>query len=330
MFGRFLGRSTLVGRVALALSCGCAFSMAVGCGGGNKESVTAKTAASITPEQIDADPVALLPGSPIATIHVDARAVLGTPYGESLGRLVDKSIPVGEDAGFLPSRDVDAIWGGWYTGQGIDGLSVLRGRFDEKKLADAAEKRMQTKGGVVVKSTYAERNVYTVANVGIVVLTSKTALVGSETAIRRSLDRVRDGRLQRSVPAWMLETLATAGAAVAIAGDFETQPMPNEIKAQIPLAWLRNVKTAKIVAMPDSGMRVKAHLAYGAADEAQAAERGLRQAQTLASALAITGAVPKIRDPEVKAEGNDVDCSFRVDESGLSTLLSGAQRWLGG
>lgn len=320
---RFLGRAACF--VALTLSCG----LAIGCGGANKESVTAKTAASTTPEQIDADPVALLPGSPVAAVHVDARAVLGTPYGESLGRMIDKNMPIGEDAGFLASRDVDAIWGGWYTAQGIHGLSVLRGRFDEKKLEEAAEKKTQTKGGMVVKSIYAERNVYTVANVGIVVLTSKTALVGTETTIRQSLDRIRDGRLQRSVPGWMLETISTAGAAIAIAADFETQPMPAEVKAQIPLGWLRNVKTAKIVATPESGMRVNAHLAYGSPDEAQGAERGLRQAQTLASALAITGAVPKIQDSEMKTEGNDVDCSFRVDERGLTTLLSSAQRWLG-
>lgn len=320
MIRRFVSRAAVAAMLALAL----------GCGGASKEGVTPKTATTLSPEQIDADPVALLPGSPVLAAHVDARALLGTTYGESLGRLADKMIPVGDESGFVPSRDVDAIWGASYAGQGLDGLSVLRGKFDEQKLADAADKHTQTRGGAVVKSSYAERNVYTVANVGICILTSKTALVGTETAIRRALDRVRDARLQRSIPTWMLDTMATPGAAVAAAADFETQPIPPEIRSQLPFGWMRNVKTAKLVGMPEAGMKVQAHLAYGSAEDAQAAERGLRQVQTFANALSITGAVPKIQDTNIATDGSAVDCNFRVDERGLTSLLSSAQRLLGG
>jgi hypothetical protein len=315
--------------VSLASISVLALSIAVGCGGGTKESVTAKTPASVSAEQIDADPVALLPGSPVAAVHVNARALLGTSYGEALGRLVDRLVPVGEESGFLPSRDIDALWAASYGGQGVDGMAVLRGKFDEARLKDAADKRASTRGGVVVKSSYAERDVYTVSNVGIVVLTPKTAIVGGETALRRALDRIRDGRLQRSVPSWMLDTMATAGAAFAGAADFETQPIPPEVRAQVPVAWLRNVKTAKVIGTPDSGMRVNGHLTFASADEARGAEAGLRQAETLAKVLSLTGAVPKPENTEVKTDGNSVDCSFRVDEKGLVGAVGSAQRWLG-
>jgi hypothetical protein len=314
-FLRSLGAVPPTTTLALALACTCA------CGAG-QEAVTAKTAASVSAEQIDADPLALLPGSPLAVVHVDARAILSAPYGEAIGRLADKSMPIGEEAGFLPSRDVDAIWAASYATQGLEGVAVLRGKFDEKKLADAAEKRTQVKGGVLVKSTYADRSVYTVANAGVVVLTAKTALVGSEPAIRRALDRVRAGHLERAIPPWMIDTLATAGAAIAAAADFESQPMPQSVKAQIPVAWLRTVKTAKLVATPESGMRVKSRLAFPSPEDAQGAERGLRQVQTLASALSITGLVPKIEDADLKSDGSDVDCSFRVDERGVGALLN--------
>lgn len=324
-FARAFARTALVAVTLSSLALGAA-----ACGGA-KDSVSAKTAASVSAEQIDADPVALLPGSPLASAHIDARLLLGTSYGESLGRLLDKAMPVGEETGFLPSRDIDTLWAASYSSQGVDGLAVLTGKFDEKKLADAADKRTQTRGGgLLVKSTYAERSLYTVSNVGICVLTSKTALVGSETAIRRALDRIRDGRLQRSVPAWMLDTLSTPGAAFAGAGDFDSQPLPPDIKAQIPVSWLRNVKTAKIVGTPDAGVRVKAHLSYGSADDAQGGERGLRQAQTMASVLSVAGVVPKMQDVDIKSDGNDVDCAFHVDERGLSSLISVVQRWIGG
>ena len=303
----------------------CAF----GCGGA-KDSVTAKAPATLTAEQIDADPVALLPGAPSLVSHVDARALLATPYGEALGRLADKLMPVGDESGFLASRDVDAIWSAAYAGQGLDSVAVVRGKFDEAKLEGAATKQARARGGLVVKSTYAERSVYTVSNVAIVVLTAKTALVGTEPGVRRALDRVRDARLQRSVPTWMLDTIDTPGAIAAVAADFDTQPIPPELKSQIPVGWLKNVKTAKIVGMSDGGMRVKAHLTYPSPDAARDAERGLKQAQTIASTFAITGVVPRIQDPDIKSDGSDVDCRFRVDERRLSSLLQNAQRWLGG
>lgn len=324
-----LHRSARWLRVAVLAALPLTLACVTGCGGA-KDSVTAKAPATLSAEQIDADPVALLPGAPSIVSHVDARALLGTPYGEALGRLADKLMPIGDEAGFLASRDVDAIWSASYAGQGVDALAVVRGKFDEAKLADAAAKQTKTRGGAVVKSTYAERSMYTVANVGIVVLTAKTALVGTEAAVRRALDRVRDGRLQRSVPSWMLDTIATPGAIAAVAADFETQPFPPELKAQVPVRWLQNVKTAKIVGTAEGGMRVKAHLSYPSAEDAQRAEQGLKQAQTFASVLAVTGVAPKIQDAEIKSDASEVDCNFRVDERGLTALLANAQRWLGG
>lgn len=315
--------------LALSFALVAAFSSfaTAGCGGG-KDAVTPKAPAAITAEQIDADPVALLPGSPLAVSHVDARALYGASYGEALGRLSDRAVPSGEETGFLPSRDIDEVWSAAYSIEGVHGLSVVRGKLDEKKLDAAVEKRTTVRGSALVKSKYAERNVYTVANVGICVLTAKTALVGTEQSIRRALDRITDGRLQRSVPSWMLDVLATQGAVVAGAADFESQPLPPSIKQQLPVEWLRNVKTAKVVGRSENGLKVEGHLTFPSPEEARGAEAGLQKAATLAKVIALTGQVPRLEGLELKTDGSAVDVAFRVDEKGISTLLNGAQRWL--
>lgn len=316
-YAGFCGRGALV-LAALLLAPAC---------GGAKDSVTAKAPAVTSADQIDADPVALLPGEPLATAYLDAKAAFAAPYGESLSRLVDRLVPASADAGLVPSRDIETLWAASYGGQGLDSLVVARGKFDEAKLKAAAE-RTAAPGGAIVQSTYGERKVYTVSNVGVVILTPRTALIGTETSIRRSIDRVQAGNLKRSVPGWMLDTLATPSALFAAAADLETQPMPSQLK--LPVAWLQNVKTAKVVGTPDGGVRVKGLLKFATPDQAQAAERGLKQTEIIARALSITGVVPRLADTQIKAEGGEVEASFRVEDRGISSLLDNAKRWLGG
>jgi hypothetical protein len=76
-----------------------------GCGDKNKGDVKSPTA---EPSMDDA--LALLPGNAIGAGTVDARAFFGSQtFGADLARLVEKYVPIGAEAGFQASRDVDRV-----------------------------------------------------------------------------------------------------------------------------------------------------------------------------------------------------------------------------
>ena len=111
---------------------------------------------------------------------------------------------MGEEAGFRASRDVEKIYVAAYSLQGADVLGVLVGKFDEAKIKDAMSSQKTKYGGALVGSPYGGRDVYTVNNFGFAILSNRTALCGTEAAIRRALDRVRDKKTSRDIDAWMV------------------------------------------------------------------------------------------------------------------------------
>ncbi|HEY8080245.1 MAG TPA: hypothetical protein VIF62_39215, partial [Labilithrix sp.] len=54
------------------------------------------------------DALALLPGGAIAVGTIDARAFYGSQtFGADLAKMTEKYVPIGDEAGFKASRDVD-------------------------------------------------------------------------------------------------------------------------------------------------------------------------------------------------------------------------------
>jgi hypothetical protein len=99
------------------------------CGKGASSSNDAKAAA-------DADPLVLLPGSAIVVASLDVHAMYASPsIGATVASLVDSLLPLGPDAGFDPSRDVDRLVLGSYAGNQADVAVVLSGRFDVDRSA---------------------------------------------------------------------------------------------------------------------------------------------------------------------------------------------------
>src|SRR5215472_18953096 len=139
---------------------------AFGCGGG-KDSVTAKDPSGLTSEQIDADPLALLPGSAVVLAVVDARAFYkSSSVGPQVALIAEKLVPIGDEAGFSPSRDVDRVTVAAYALSGADVAAVVGGRFDTAKIDLAAQNHTPTKGGgTITVSQYAGRTLYTVSGI---------------------------------------------------------------------------------------------------------------------------------------------------------------------
>jgi hypothetical protein len=322
MTKRLIGRaSAVLGSVALGLAL-----LATGCGdkgGGGAKAAEAK-------KEIDADPIALLPSGPILVATVDTKAFFASAtVGPQVAQLVERYAVIPEEAGFKASRDVDRVTVGFYSVQGADGVAVLMGRFDAAKIKQFADAKGQTPRGPVVASQYAGKDVYTVSNIGCSVLTPKAALCGTEAAIRRALDRVRDGHVQRDVPPWMAQTLESPNAAAAVAGDFTKVPL-SQLGSGVP-PWLGTVKSGRVLAdFKDPGINVAGSLSYDDPQKAQAAVDQLAQLNRMAgsTALKLLG-VPEVQKFDAKVEKNDAQFSFALDDRGMRQIVAMTPRVVG-
>ncbi|HEX3344532.1 MAG TPA: hypothetical protein VHS09_08150 [Polyangiaceae bacterium] len=277
---------------------------------------------------LDSDPLALLPGSALVVASVDARAMFASArVGPPLAALADSLLPFGADAGFDAKRDVDRVVLGVYTSTGADAVAVVSGRFDAGKIAATT----QTRGGAAIAhARYAGEDTCTAGPLMVSVLTAKTAVAGTGDAVRRLLERVHDRKVERAMPAWAAETLATPGAEVALAADFTTQPVAAAAIGSVPLPWLTGMRVAKVIGNFESpGMNVAATVSYGEDKQADDAADGVRAADVWLKLLGgLLGGV-SVEDLEVKTEGKDLKCTFAVDDATLARVLSFAPHLIG-
>ena len=139
--------------------------------------------------------------------------------------------------------------------------AIVVGRFDSGKIRQAAAAQTPTRSGApLVASQYAGRDVYTVSNIGFTLLSDTRAIVGTEQGIRRVLERIKDRRVRRDIAHWMIATMETPGAALAVAGDFTTQPMPAEAARQIPMPFMTGLKAVRVVATFKDGVQLAGSL----------------------------------------------------------------------
>lgn len=197
---------------------GVAASAIAGCAGTGVVLIGGKRVDAAT---IDRDPIALLPQGIVLFGNLDLAALFQTPIGGDVAALVSAVVPLGPESNFNAVRDASRVVGGLYAIQGVDFCVAIQGRFDRAAIQRSADARLAApSGAAVVKTRYGEYDLYTVGNVGFVLLTDATMLSGNETGMRRALDRLRYGKLERSIPSWMVTVAETKDARFALAGDF--------------------------------------------------------------------------------------------------------------
>jgi hypothetical protein len=208
--------------------------------------------------------------------------------------------------------------------QGADFCALVQGTFDIEAIRRAAQRYAPTPSGVpIVQTSYGGNVLYTVANVGFAILTPNTILSGNETAMRRALDRLRTGRLERSLPAWMHELFATQGAAFVVVGDLTNQSVVEAASSQLPfLAGLRLVRV--LGNFRDPGTNLVGSLTYR--DEAAAGQgvlvlNQLPQLGSFLNLLAIFGFGPRIPPLTVAQQGRDVAFATSMDSGTAAMLL---------
>lgn len=276
------------------------------------------------------DAFALLPGSAIAVGTVDGRAFFSSKtFGSELTKLIEKYVPIGQEAGFQASRDVDRVTFASYAFQGVDAAAVIIGRFDEAKIKQVALQHTPTKsGGSLVASQYAGRDVYTISNVGFTILSPTKAIAGSEAGIRRVLERIKDGRVKRDITPWMIETAETPGAAAAVAVDLASHPMPAEALRQLPVPFIQTAKAVRVLlTFKEPGIQVASSFTYADAPAAQTSSEQIKQVLGMSTLLAVFGV--KLSNIDLKIEKQDVQVKLEVDDQSLRQVLAQAPQWLG-
>lgn len=276
---------------------------------------------------LDADPYALLPSSAIVVAHLDARAMFeSASVGDSTKALAERFVPIGEEAGFDAVRDVDRVVVAAYAMSGADVAAVLQGRFDPDKIAAASTAK---NGAPLVKGKYADRATIAAGAIAFAVLTNKTIVAGTSDGLRRVLERIHDGKIERSIPPWMIDTLTAPGAELAIAGDFGSQPIAAASIGSVKLPWLEGIRAVRVIGNFDRpGMNVAATLTYGGAQQAQGAADGVRLVDRWLTVLGPMLGGLELRNLDVKTEEGDMKCKFALDEHALKALVGLAARWV--
>ena len=317
------------GRAKLARVLACFGIMAaVACGGGKpgEGAVVPKTSTEVSAEQIDKDPLILFPSSAIAIGTLDAKAFYESKtLGPEVAKLAEQYSPIGAEAGFSASKDLDRITFASYSLSGVDVLVVLAGRFDGAKLAQLAKTHGAAKSGsAIVESTYAGRTLYTVDNVGFTILTDKIVLAGTETAIRRALDRIKDARAHRDVFPWMIDVIETKGAALAVAGDFKNQPLSGAAIQGMRIPATDGLTAARVVGtFQEPGMQLAGSLTYDSDANAEKGHAGFDKLVLMYRAYAgMSGTLPQLRDVTTSVEKTDVQVKFSLDDQSLRTFLT--------
>jgi hypothetical protein len=308
-------------RRALAFSLLTAACALAGCGG---EALVLAPVQHPDSNKLDADPVSILPGGILVFGYIDATAMFRSSLGPDITQLVQTLLPLGAEANFVPSRDVTKIFAGAYAMQGADFCAVVQGNFDADAIRRAVDARAVTLAGLpLARNRYADTDIYTAGNIGFTLLTAHTALSGNETGIRRTLDRLRYGKLTRAVPEWMTNLGRTPNAAFSVAGDLSEQSPAAAAVQSLPV--LAGANTLRLVGnFQAPAMNLAGSLSYGDESSADASAGTLQTIGSLGpfagllSAIGLGITIPPIQSARV---GKDVGFTVAVDDNLARQLL---------
>ncbi len=280
---------------------------------------------SLNEEDIDRDPTALLPSGVIGLAALNGPQLFQSQFGQQLLALLRTRAPIPAGAGFDPQRDLQKVLIGFYSMQGADAVAIATGTFNPKAIEDAADGTTQTPlGAPLVKQKYAGRTMYLSRNVGFVVITKRTVILGNETAIRRVLDRIEEGRVKRAIPPWWDEFASKQTAPLYAGADFTGNPLLGPNTDELP--FLEGVQKMQIVGtFQPPGIHATGTLTSASADAATAGAASLlRMHKTISQwgfLAALVGLAQPVRTLQAVPHASDVNISATIEGAGVATLL---------
>ncbi|HLV66397.1 MAG TPA: hypothetical protein VKY73_11325 [Polyangiaceae bacterium] len=303
---------------------------AVGCAKKEDVVVHASEGQKLAPPAIDADPLALLPPNAIGAGTLDARALFASRFGARLLEIVRARAPFPAAAGIEPGRDLERVYFGVYSMQGADFAGVALGTFQPDAIAALDGELLTTGSFPVTKSEYAGRTVFMSRGLGFTVLTARTIVFGTEAGLRRALDRLESGRVERRLPKWMIERIEAPSAPLVFGADFTAHPVPDAARRELP--FLDGVSTLGLVGnFEEPGLNAAGTLTY---DTPEAAGRGAAQVGdlsarlgTYAPLLALVGITQPVRKLEAEAVDDEVRFVLGIDGAAVARLLDLVQAY---
>lgn len=316
---RSLSRRARWAGVALASA------LALGAGGcGSKPEVILRTAAGVevTAEQIDSEPLWLLPPGGVGWFHLDTALASRSELGRQIMADLQARLALPESAGLSLERDVRQLTVASYSMKGLDFAGVARGRFDVQRITAAA---LEYKGGPfmpqLTRAEYAGRTLFTAGPVGFVLVTPQTALFGNDVAIRRCLDRIAEARVADDLPSWAKELIAAPNAAFSLGLDLNA----SAITAAFPrrFAPLRGASLARAVGNFDApGINLAGTITHSDHEGARAtATELLRAGGSLNMYGRLFGLGQPLQKMETRAVGNDTQLVLAVDGNAVQVLM---------
>jgi hypothetical protein len=309
-----------------ALIGGLGICCSLGCGRGPEVILRTAAGAEVTAQEIDREPLWLLPPGGLGWFHLEAALAARSELGQLVLADLKARFPLPENAGFSLDRDVVELSLATYSMQGLDFAGVVTGHFDAARIAAAAP---EYKGGPLApqltRSEYAGRSLFTAHGIGFTVITPQTALFGNDVGIRRCLDRIAESRVADELPAWVKDLLATPNATFSFGIDLAA----STVTASLPgrLAPLRGASMARAVGNFDApGINLAGTISHADHDAAARSATGLLQ---VGSGLNIYGRLLGLGQPiqklETQAIGNDTRVVLAVDRAAVEVLM---QRFL--
>lgn len=298
------------------------FAAALSCSSSPEVILRTAAGVEVTAEQIDREPLWLLPPGGIGWFHLDNALTARSELGRLLLADLQARLALPSSAGVSLERDVSRLSVSSYSMKGLDFAGIAQGNFDPERIAGAA---LEYRGGPLApqltRSQYAGRTLFTAASVGFVVVTPRTILFGNEVAIRRCLDRIADGRVADDLPRWAKDLLATPNTAFSFGLDLNA----SAITAALPrrLAGLRGASLARAVGnFEPPGINVAGTITHADHDGARESATGLLQAGgSLNMYGRLFGLGQPIQKLETQAVGNDTQVVLAVDGAAVQVLM---------
>jgi hypothetical protein len=283
---------------------------------------------------IDQDPWGLLPAGPVGWAYVDSQRVFASRFGPTALNLVVRRLPALKAAGFDASRDLTSLSVGVYSIQGADFLGVARGKFNREQIEAAVELNPVTPLGIpLTKTSYGERTLFMAESIGFCILTNQTALFGNQMGMRRAIDRVRRGTLDRRLPAWLESQLEKSQAPVALGMNLKDNPISAATRSDLP--FLNGMATLGLLAnFEEPGMNVAGTAMYDDDNSARLGAQNLESfddyLQSMGWVMALFGIAQPLRSLTAEAQGHEARFVAQVDGVAVDRLLSQADALLPG
>ncbi len=300
-------------------------SLSTGCGGPPDSIVPTVTEHELTAQEIDADPLALLPGGFVGLLRTEVPPLVQSSLGPSVVALAQRLAPLPLSSGFRPERDLERLYVGLYSMSGADIAGVAVGRFDLGLIQLSASQTVGAVGSSLVASPYAGRTLYTVNNFGFCALTQRIALFGNETGIRRALDRLHEGRAQRRMPAWTDELVDSARAPLAFGVDLRVSPVPEAMRKQLP--FTDGMTRGRVLGNFDApGLHLAGTLGYESEAQATTGAQALLAVRNVFTQYGFLMSLVGIKDPfqqlEARPQGNEATFVATLDGPVLARVLT--------